>query len=594
MPSVVDKASQISLHRKRSAFKKSYHSGKEYLAKFCYQFNFPSITPAHRLVYQRSDMPRSGQNKQAIVTRNKRSSESPEPTEHRHPRPVLISFLPFSHEEAHADFIFQKQSSGGPNRSQARKDQESGQGHRGSPASKSGQANPSAPSRRLKVAKDCTNLLSVPLPISGGKTAADSKELDVKPTNTSAAYLDYCISKEVKRRKQNLVDNLMAVIAECVEKRLEALEEECDQSSGSRSSSSAVQTGKPIYRSAGQKRSKDNSSQDESENDEDEDEGNSKRKRDNKRTKTTKDDTRPRFACPYHQYDPVRFGSERTCCGPGWIDISRLKEHLERRHALASHQCLRCLRRFSEAEALRKHQREKKPCSVKESDSFKRNLSDGYDEEQAKKLKGRPRMLPTAKWREWYSILFNIKPDSPEIPSPYYDSSRPGAKVPCMKLDDVEHWREYWDQAKPAVRHHVTKTVNEAFGDFEPQIKSEVMQRLQELPRIIAELLPFPGLNSEETSSATDTIGLFDCFSSLDPNVYNGEDFDFSVLDNGIHIQNQLQLGFTDSSDSSDTYLAGDSSGTSVGDGTAYQQVDFKPTMQTQNVDYNLFSTQFY
>jgi hypothetical protein len=163
-----------------------------------------------------------------------------------------------------------------------------------------------------------------------------------------------------------------------------------------------------------------------------------------------------------------------------------------------------------------------------------------------------------------------------------------------MKLDDVEHWREYWDQAKPAVRHHVTKTVDEAFGDFEPQIKSEVMQRLQELPRIIAELLPFPGLNSEETSSATDTIGLFDCFSSLDPNVYNGEEFDFSVLDNGICIQNQLQLGFTDSSDSSDTYLAGDSSGTSVGDGTAYQQVDFKPTMQTQNVDYNLFSTQFY
>jgi hypothetical protein len=305
MPSVVDKASQISLHRKRSAFKKSYHSGKEYLAKFYYQFNFPSITPAHRLVYQRSDMPRSGQDKQAIVTRNKRSSESPEPTEHRHPRP--------------------KQSSGGPNKSQARKDQESGQGHRGSPASKSGQANPSAPSRRLKVSKDCTNLLSVPLPISGGKTAADSKELDIKPTNTSAAYLDYCISKEVKRRKQKLVDNLMAVIAECVEKRLEALEEECDQSSGSRSSSSAVQTGKPISRSAGQKRSKDNSSQDESENDEDEDEGNSRRKRDNKRTKTTKDDTRPRFACPYHQYDPVRFGSERTCCGPGWIDISRLK-----------------------------------------------------------------------------------------------------------------------------------------------------------------------------------------------------------------------------------------------------------------------------
>ncbi|KAL6919777.1 hypothetical protein ACHAP8_008456 [Fusarium lateritium] len=575
MPSVVDKASQISLHRKRSAFKKSYHSGKEYLAKFCYQFNFPSITPAHRLVYQRSDMPRSGQDKQAIVTRNKRSSESPEPTEHRHSRP--------------------KQSTGGSNKSQVRKDQESGQGRRGSPASKSGQANSSAPSRRLKVAKDCTNLLSVPLPISGGRKAADTKEHDIKPTNTSAAYLDYCFNKEVKRRKQNLVDNLMAVIAECVEQRLEALEEECDQSTGSRSSSGAVQTGKPIPRSAGQKRSNDHSSRDESENDEDKDEDSSRRKRDNKRTKTTREDTRPRFACPYHQYDPARFGSERTCCGPGWINISRVKEHLERKHALPPHQCLRCLRRFGEAEALKKHQREKKPCPVKESDGFKRDLSDGYDEEQAKKLKGRPRMPPTTKWREWYSILFKVKPDSPEIPSPYYDSSRPGAKTPCIKLDEVEHWREYWDQAKPAVRHHVTKTVNEAFGDFVPQIKGEVMQRLQELPRIIAELLPFPGLNSEETSSATDTIGLFDCFNSFDPNVYDGENFDFSVLDNEIGIQNQLQLGFTESSDSSDTYLAGDSSGTSVGDDTAYQQFDFKPTMLIQNIDYNIpSSTQFH
>jgi hypothetical protein len=165
----------------------------------------------------------------------------------------------------------------------------------------------------------------VPLPVSGGRQAADSKEPDVKPTNSSAAYLDYCLNKEVKRRKQTIVDNLMAVIAECVEKRLEALEEECDQSSGSHSSSRAVQAGKPISRSAGQKRSKGHSSRDESENDDDEDEGNSRRKRDIKRTKTTKDDTRPRFACPYHQYDPARFGTERTCCGPGWIEISRVK-----------------------------------------------------------------------------------------------------------------------------------------------------------------------------------------------------------------------------------------------------------------------------
>jgi hypothetical protein len=105
------------------------------------------------------------------------------------------------------------------------------------------------------------------------------------------------------------------------------------------------------------------------------------------------------------------------------------------------------------------------------------------------------------------------------------------------------------------------------------------MQRLQELPRIIAESLPFPGLDSEETSTAADTIGLFDCLDSLGP------DFDFSELDSGIGIQHQLPLEFTESSDSSDTFQAGDSSATSVGDDTTYQQFDFKSAMLTQNID---------
>lgn len=65
-----------------------------------------------------------------------------------------------------------------------------------------------------------------------------------------------------------------------------------------------------------------------------------------------------------------------------------------------------------------KHQQAETACPRKDPGSFKRNLSDGYDEEQAKKLKGRPRMGPVEKWREWYSILFNLRPDSPEIPSP--------------------------------------------------------------------------------------------------------------------------------------------------------------------------------
>lgn len=33
----------------------------------------------------------------------------------------------------------------------------------------------------------------------------------------------------------------------------------------------------------------------------------------------------PKFACPYYKRDPHRFSSERTCSGPGWPNIQRLK-----------------------------------------------------------------------------------------------------------------------------------------------------------------------------------------------------------------------------------------------------------------------------
>lgn len=90
MPAVVDKARQFSLQRKQSSLRKSYHSGKKHITKLYHHFNFHSIITAHRLVYQAPDMPRSGSEKQAIVTRTKRSSESPEPTQNRDSRTVLI------------------------------------------------------------------------------------------------------------------------------------------------------------------------------------------------------------------------------------------------------------------------------------------------------------------------------------------------------------------------------------------------------------------------------------------------------------------------------------------------------------------------
>lgn len=95
-----------------------------------------------------------------------------------------------------------------------------------------------------------------------------------------------------------------------------------------------------------------------------------------------------------------------------------IREHLERSHSLPKSQCNRCLRRFKKDEELKKHQRETTPCTVKDPSKMPRDLADGYDEEQARKLKARTRKSPEEKWKEWYGILFNMDPNDPSIPSP--------------------------------------------------------------------------------------------------------------------------------------------------------------------------------
>jgi len=31
------------------------------------------------------------------------------------------------------------------------------------------------------------------------------------------------------------------------------------------------------------------------------------------------------FACPFYKHDPVKYSKVKTCCGPGWDDVHRVK-----------------------------------------------------------------------------------------------------------------------------------------------------------------------------------------------------------------------------------------------------------------------------
>jgi hypothetical protein len=131
--------------------------------------------------------------------------------------------------------------------------------------------------------------------------------------------------------------------------------------------------------------------------------------------------------------------------------------------------------------------------------------------------------------------------------------------------------------------------VEDAFNDWEPQMKVTVMERLQELPRIIADKLPFPGLSPEETSTAADDFGLYSCldYYSFAPEDLGEEPFDFQAIDDGAMLNNSATLDMNESTDSSDAYQASDSSATSLGDDAAYQQVDYKAAVMPSSIDFS-------
>ncbi|KAF2464638.1 uncharacterized protein BDR25DRAFT_95944 [Lindgomyces ingoldianus] len=127
----------------------------------------------------------------------------------------------------------------------------------------------------------------------------------------------------------------------------------------------------------------------------------------------------PRFACPFYKHDPNRYRNRRTCPGPGWPTVHRMKEHLYRSHAQPIF-CPRCYATFDSDNDYAAHARTT-PCQVSVPQPI-----EGIDRETLKSIRKRsPAMrLEEDKWRDTYHVLF---PDVQEadIPSPYYDSDSP-------------------------------------------------------------------------------------------------------------------------------------------------------------------------
>lgn len=175
------------------------------------------------------------------------------------------------------------------------------------------------------------------------------------------------------------------------------------------------------------------------------------------------------LACPFHQHNPDKYKSERSCCGPGWATIHRLKEHLYRRHLLPEFQCSRCYGVFDNDADMKAHVRSDKVCMVSKDPA-----PDGLTVLQHTLIK--PRTRPgtnESNWEKIYQILF----PGESVPSPYYSFKSTTDSHPAKKKPKLERIEQFISAAlPPIVRRELEVAVEKELNCVEDGMKEKAVE----------------------------------------------------------------------------------------------------------------------
>lgn len=137
---------------------------------------------------------------------------------------------------------------------------------------------------------------------------------------------DFQCESALERKKRELLEIGMAAFTEVFESALtqhiaQLTSHGAGGGSGKRQPGNRLTSGKPGDQLPGGQKRQLNDSDDEIDDLDDLGDGNPGDRNGNKRFKSHN----RRFACPYYKHDPGKYRQERTCCGPGWQDLHRLK-----------------------------------------------------------------------------------------------------------------------------------------------------------------------------------------------------------------------------------------------------------------------------
>jgi hypothetical protein len=128
-----------------------------------------------------------------------------------------------------------------------------------------------------------------------------------------------------------------------------------------------------------------------------------------------------RWACPFYLASPSNFKSAKACAGPGFPEISRLKEHIYRCHSRNT--CQRCHTSFDDEAKLNSHILQPEACSLTQ-EVTPDPVTEGIDRAALGLLRSRKGM-PQDETAKWYQIWKIIFPDRQPPGSPCQFSSFP-------------------------------------------------------------------------------------------------------------------------------------------------------------------------
>ncbi|KAF1830104.1 hypothetical protein BDW02DRAFT_573353 [Decorospora gaudefroyi] len=206
-------------------------------------------------------------------------------------------------------------------------------------------------------------------------------------------------------------------------------------------------------------------------------------------TNTDDSETGARFACPFYKHDPDRYRNRRTCPGPGWPTVHRMKEHLYRSHSQPIF-CPICYETFKSDKEQSNHVR------LQQCQRSSPQQIEGIDRETVWTLRKRTTALRLEedKWRDVYQVLF---PDiaAADIPSPFYDCDSPS-----------EASRRFRRELLRRVQQELLVEAGQVPGHVEQQILQRVAHIIRRCEHDLlnqARPPPTPSFNSDRRSSAS-------------------------------------------------------------------------------------------